>query len=120
MIQHLQNIGVHIALDDFGTGYSSLNYLTKFPFNKIKIDKSFTQGLLGGAESAAVVASVLTLARGFDMIVTAEGVETKHQFELLQRAGVQQVQGYLFARPCPGAELNFSDLKQKARAVAAA
>ena len=101
VIEQLKNIGVSIALDDFGTGYSSLRYLTMFPFDKIKIDKSFTQGLTNNAGCAAGVASVLTLARTLDMVVTAEGVETKQQFELLRAAGVHQVQGYLFARPGP-------------------
>jgi diguanylate cyclase (GGDEF)-like protein/PAS domain S-box-containing protein len=120
VIQQLKNIGISIALDDFGTGYSSLSYLTTFPFDKIKIEKSFTQGLTNRADCAAVVASVLTLARGLDMIVTAEGVETKQQFELLRAAGVHQMQGYLFACPGPLAEMNFSALEQKGQAVAAA
>lgn len=120
VIRQLKNIGISIALDDFGTGYSSLSYLTMFPFDKIKIDKSFTQGLSSRADCAAIVASVLTLARGLDMIVTAEGVETKQQFELLRASGVHQMQGYLFARPGPLAELNFATLEQKGQAVAAA
>jgi diguanylate cyclase (GGDEF)-like protein/PAS domain S-box-containing protein len=106
VIQQLKNIGVSIVLDDFGTGYSSLSYLTMFPFDKIKIDRSFTQGLSNRADCAAVVASVLTLARGLDITVTAEGVETKQQFELLRAAGVDQVQGFLFGRPTPIAELS--------------
>jgi diguanylate cyclase (GGDEF)-like protein/PAS domain S-box-containing protein len=120
VLQQLKNIGMAIVLDDFGTGYSSLSYLTTFPFDKIKIDKSFTQGLSNRADCAAIVASVLTLARGLDMIVTAEGVETKQQFELLRASGVHQIQGYLFARPGPVAELNFAALEQKGQAVAAA
>ena len=120
MIRQLKNIGISIVLDDFGTGYSSLSYLTRFPFDKIKIDKSFTQGLSNRADCAAVVASVLTLARGLDMAVTAEGVETKQQFELLRAAGVKQVQGYLFGRPRPVAQLDFSALEREARAVEAA
>ena len=120
VIQQLKNLGISIALDDFGTGYSSLSYLTTFPFDKIKIDKSFTQGLSSRADCAAIVASVLTLARGLDMVVTAEGVETKQQFELLRAAGVHQIQGYLFARPSPLAELNFTALEQRGQAVEAA
>ena len=102
------------------TGYSSLNYLTRFPFDKIKIDKSFTQGVSNRADCAAVVASVLTLARGLDIAVTAEGVETKEQFELLRAAGVNQVQGYLFGRPHPVAELDFSTCEPERRAIEAA
>ena len=120
ILQQLKNIGASIALDDFGTGYSSLSYLTTFPFDKIKIDKSFTQGLTNNAGCAAGVASVLMLARVLDMTVTAEGVETTQQFELLRASGVHQMQGYLFARPGPVAELDFSALEQKGRAVAAA
>ena len=120
MLQQLKNIGVSIALDDFGTGYSSLSYLTTFPFDKIKIDKSFTQGLTNNGGCAAGVASVLMLARVLDMTVTAEGVETNQQFELLRASGVHQMQGYLFARPGPVAELDFSALEQKGRGVAAA
>ena len=120
IIQQLKNIGVTIVLDDFGTGYASLSYLTMFPFDKIKIDKSFTQGLSSRVDCAAVVASVLSLARGLDIAVTAEGVETKEQFELLRAAGVNQVQGYLFGRPSPMADLNFPALERMGRAEAAA
>lgn len=120
VLQQLKNIGISIVLDDFGTGYSSLSYMTTFPFDKIKIDKSFTQGLTNRADCAAIVASVLTLARGLDIAVTAEGVETKQQFELLRAAGVHQVQGFLFGRPGPVAELNFAALEQKGQAVEAA
>ena len=108
LLQQLKNIGVSIVLDDFGTGYSSLGYLTKFPVDKIKIDKSFTQGLIARAECAAVIASVLTLARGLDIATTAEGVETEDQYDMLRAAGVNLVQGYLFCRPCPAAELSFA------------
>jgi diguanylate cyclase (GGDEF)-like protein/PAS domain S-box-containing protein len=120
VIQQLNNIGISIVLDDFGTGHSSLSYLAMFPFSKIKIDKSFTQGLTNRADCAAIVASVLTLARGLDIAVTAEGVETKQQFELLRAAGVHQMQGYLFARPGSVSELNFSALERKGQAVGAA
>jgi len=111
VIQQLKNIGITIALDDFGTGYASLSYLLLFPFDKIKIDKSFTQGLLTRADCTAVVASILTLARGLEIAVTAEGVETDSQFELLRAQGVNYVQGYLFGRPRPLAELDFSALE---------
>jgi diguanylate cyclase (GGDEF)-like protein len=111
VIQQLKNIGVTIALDDFGTGYASLSYLLSFPFDKIKIDKSFTQGLLTRPECRAVVASILTLARGLEIAVTAEGVETRSEFELLQAQGVDYVQGYLFGRPRPLPELDFFALE---------
>jgi diguanylate cyclase (GGDEF)-like protein len=107
MIRQLKNLGVSIALDDFGTGYSSLSYLAMFPIDKIKIDKSFTQGLTRRSECAAIVSSVTTLGYGLDITTAAEGVETEQQFRLLHAAGVNVVQGYLFGRPCPLSELDF-------------
>jgi diguanylate cyclase (GGDEF)-like protein len=120
LFRQLKEIGVSIVLDDFGMGYCSLSYLTMLPFDKIKIDKSFTQGLANNVGCMASVASVLTLARHLDMVVTAEGVETKQQFELLRAAGAHQVQGYFFARPGPVSELNFVTLDSRGQAVAAA
>jgi diguanylate cyclase (GGDEF)-like protein len=120
IFRQLKDIGVAIVLDDFGMGYSSLSYLTMLPFDKIKIDKSFTQGLTNNVGCMASVASVLTLARHLDMVVTAEGVETKEQFELLRAAGAHQIQGYFFARPGPVSELNFAALDSKGQAAAAA
>jgi EAL domain-containing protein (putative c-di-GMP-specific phosphodiesterase class I) len=105
-IQQIKALGVSVALDDFGTGYSSLSYLTMFPFDKIKIDKSFTQNITKRAECAAIVSSVLTLGRCLGITTTAEGVETEEQFTLLRAAGVNTVQGYLFGRPCPASELD--------------
>ena len=105
VIRQLKNIGVSIALDDFGTGYSSLSYLTMFPFDKIKIDRSFTQNMTKRSECAAIVSSVLALGRGLGTVTTAEGVETEEQFELLRASGVNTVQGYLFGRPCPVSEI---------------
>jgi diguanylate cyclase (GGDEF)-like protein len=120
IFRRLKKIGVSIALDDFGMGYSSLSYLTMLPFDKIKIDKSFTQGLANNIGCMACIASVLTLARHLDLVVTAEGVETKQQFQLLHAAGVHQVQGYFFARPGPVSELNFAALDSSGQIVAAA
>jgi EAL domain-containing protein (putative c-di-GMP-specific phosphodiesterase class I) len=90
-----------MVLDDFGTGYSSASYLTQFPFDKIKIDKSITQGAAQNRACAAIVASALALARGLEIATTAEGIETEEQFELLQAAGANLVQGFLFGRPVP-------------------
>jgi len=117
MLKQLKNIGVSIVLDDFGKGYSSLGYLTTFPVDKIKIDKTFTQGLSKRIECTAVVSSVLTLARGLDISTTAEGVETEEQFELLRAAGVNFVQGYLLGRPVPMSELDFSSAQADGRAA---
>jgi diguanylate cyclase (GGDEF)-like protein len=117
LIRQLKNLGITIALDDFGTGYSSMSYLTKFSFDKIKIDRSFIHGLGNRTECTAVISSVLTLARGLDIKVTAEGVETEKQFKLLQDAGVDLLQGYLFGRPVPVAELDLSRSRQAGCAV---
>jgi len=107
-IRQLKDLGVTFALDDFGTGFSSLGYLTRFPFDKIKIDKSFTQGYGKHGSCEAVVSSVIVLARGMKMLTTAEGVETEEQYLRLRKAGVTLVQGYLFGRPVLPSQLNFS------------
>jgi diguanylate cyclase (GGDEF)-like protein/PAS domain S-box-containing protein len=109
VIRRLKNLGVSLALDDFGTGYSSLSYLTKFPFDKIKIDKSFTQQLTKRAECAAIISSVRALGIGLNMLTVAEGVETEQQLTLLRAAGVDLAQGYLFGRPCPLSDFRFDD-----------
>ncbi|MGA8903216.1 bifunctional diguanylate cyclase/phosphodiesterase [Bradyrhizobium sp.] len=105
-IRQLKNLGISMALDDFGTGYSSVNYLSNFPFDKIKIDKSFTQGVLSRRDCKAVVASTLALAQGLGTVTTAEGVETEEQLEYMRAAGVDLVQGYLFGRPVPISQLD--------------
>jgi diguanylate cyclase (GGDEF)-like protein/PAS domain S-box-containing protein len=106
-LHRFKNAGIAIALDDFGTGYSSLSQLTMFPFDKIKIDKSFTQNLTKRAECAAIISAALTLAQSLDIATTAEGVETNDQYKLLRLAGVTSLQGYLFQRPCPASEIDF-------------
>ena len=107
-IRQVKNLGISMALDDFGTGYSSVNYLANFPFDKIKIDKSFTQGILTRRDCKAVVASTLALAQGLGTVTTAEGVETEDQFEYMRAAGVDLVQGYLFGRPVPVSQLDLN------------
>jgi diguanylate cyclase (GGDEF)-like protein len=104
-MNRLKQLGISLALDDFGTGYSSLSCLTAFPFDKIKIDKSFVSNLTKRNKSSAIISSVVALARGLDMSVTAEGVETREQFELLRTVGVDFAQGYLLGRPVPIGEL---------------
>jgi diguanylate cyclase (GGDEF)-like protein len=104
-MQKLRGIGISLALDDFGTGYSSLSCLTAFPFDKIKIDKSFIGNLTRHPKSSAIISSIVTLASGLDMSVTAEGVETSEQFERLKALGVNFAQGYLLGRPVPIDEL---------------
>jgi diguanylate cyclase (GGDEF)-like protein len=104
-IDKLKGVGISLALDDFGTGYSSLSYLTTFPFDKIKIDKSFIANLTKRQNSTAIISSIVTLARGLDIVVTAEGVETREQYERLRALGVNFAQGYLLGRPAPIAAL---------------
>lgn len=107
LLHQLKNIGVSVALDDFGTGYSSLSYLKMFPFDKIKIDRSFTAEIDRRNDCASIVASVVGLGRSLEIATTAEGVETDVQFEMLRAAGVTLVQGHLLGRPCRAEELSF-------------
>jgi len=107
VMRRLKNLGVSIALDDFGTGYSSLAQLTMFPFDKIKIDKSFIQNLGARPECAAIVAAVITLTHKLGITTTAEGIETLEQFRELTLAGVDTAQGYLLDRPTLAADLDF-------------
>ncbi len=98
--RRLKTMGATLVLDDFGTGFSSASYLTNFPFDKIKIDKSFIQGL-HRRECAAVITSAVVLAKGLGISVTAEGIETEAQFEDVRALGIDFAQGYLFGRPVP-------------------
>jgi len=98
-LHSLRNLGVRIALDDFGTGYSSLSYLRSFPFDKVKIDKSFVEDLGTSSNGHAVIRAITTLAAALGMETLAEGVEDIAQFEVLEREGCQNIQGYLFSRP---------------------
>ena len=106
-LKKLKNLGITVALDDFGTGYSSLSQLTMFPFDKIKIDKSFTKNMTNRADCAAIISAVLALAQSLDIHTTAEGVEKEEQLRILALAGVTTIQGFLIHRPCPASELNF-------------
>ena len=105
-LHDIRQLGVRICMDDFGTGYSSLSYLRSFPFDKIKIDRSFIKEL--GKEQSdcvAIIRAVTRLGSSLGMITTAEGVETKEQLEILRAEGCIQAQGYLFSRPKPVAEV---------------
>jgi diguanylate cyclase (GGDEF)-like protein len=104
-LHQIRNLGVRISMDDFGTGYSSLSYLRSFPFDKIKIDRSFIGDLAKGDNAVAIVQAILDLAKSLKMTTTAEGVETAAQQSLLQAAGCNEMQGYLFSRPKPAAEI---------------
>jgi diguanylate cyclase (GGDEF)-like protein/PAS domain S-box-containing protein len=99
IINLLRDLGVRIALDDFGTGFASLSYLHRLPFDKIKIDMSFVQGLPGNTASTAIIGAVSRLARELGMITTAEGVETPEQLAAVTALGCTQAQGYLIGHP---------------------
>jgi EAL domain-containing protein (putative c-di-GMP-specific phosphodiesterase class I) len=101
ILRRLKALGVRIAMDDFGTGYSSLSYLQAFPFDKIKIDRAFISNVEHDAQSATIVRAVIGLARGLDVPVVAEGVETKEQLAFLANELCDKVQGYLIGRPKP-------------------
>ena len=106
-LRQFKSLGIAVALDDFGTGYSSLSQLALFPFDRIKIDKSFTQNLTKRTACAAIISATLTLAQTLDIATTAEGIETVEQYRLLRMAGVTSLQGYLFKRPGPVSEIDF-------------
>jgi diguanylate cyclase (GGDEF)-like protein len=101
LLHQLRGLGIRIALDDFGTGYSSLGYLRSFPFDKIKIDRTFVRDIDDNAGSAVIVGAVVGIARALGMTTVAEGVETANQLAVVGRQGCALVQGYLFSRPRP-------------------
>jgi EAL domain-containing protein (putative c-di-GMP-specific phosphodiesterase class I) len=106
LAHQISNMGVRIAMDDFGTGYSSLSYLRKLPFDKIKIDRCFVKDLAEGGENAvAIIRAIAALGRALDLTVTAEGVETSDQLEVIRAEGCTEMQGYLFSRPLPYADV---------------
>jgi diguanylate cyclase (GGDEF)-like protein len=104
-LHQIRGLGVGICMDDFGTGYSSLSYLRSFPFDKIKIDRSFIEDLTEGGDAVAIVRAILNLASSLKMTTTAEGVETMDQKRLLQATGCNEMQGFLFSPPRPANEI---------------
>jgi len=117
LLHSLRGLGVRIALDDFGTGYSSLSYLQSFPFDKIKIDRSFVSELQSRPGAAAIVKAIIDLAGALGMETTAEGVEKQGQLAILQKQGATSIQGFLFSKAVPAAEataLLKSRLRQRA------
>jgi diguanylate cyclase (GGDEF)-like protein len=105
LLHQLRALGVRIALDDFGTGYSSLTYLQSFPFDKIKIDRSFVKDITENTGSLNIVRAVAALASGMGMTATAEGVETREQLDSITSEGCTEMQGFLFSRPLPAREI---------------
>jgi diguanylate cyclase (GGDEF)-like protein len=104
-LNQLRKLGVHIALDDFGTGYSSLQYLQRFPFDKIKIDRSFVKEITEDTGSSSIIRAVVGIAADRNMVTTAEGVETQQQREIVEALGCTQMQGYLFSAALPAHEI---------------
>jgi predicted signal transduction protein with EAL and GGDEF domain len=106
ILHQLRAIGVRIALDDFGTGYSSLSYLQRFPFDRIKVDRSFVKDITEPDNgSSSIVRAVVNIAASRQMTTTAEGVETDAQRQLLSKLGCSEMQGYLFSPPKPAAQV---------------
>jgi diguanylate cyclase (GGDEF)-like protein len=118
VLNELRAHGVKISLDDFGTGYSSLSYLRSFPFDKIKIDRSFVSELGSSDDAMAIIRAVAGLGKSLGMVTTAEGVENAEQLALLRREGCTQAQGYLFSKPRPAAEVERLLSSSRASAVA--
>jgi EAL domain-containing protein (putative c-di-GMP-specific phosphodiesterase class I) len=105
VLEGLNRLGVSLLMDDFGTGYSSLSHLHSFPFDILKIDRSFVQRIDTGQQPLQIVRTILELARVLGMDVVAEGIETERQLGLLQTMGCRFGQGYLFSPPLPSAEI---------------
>ena len=104
-LHRLRRQGIRISMDDFGTGYSSLSYIKSFPFDKIKIDRSFVKDLCEGGDALAIVRAVTTLSSNLGMTTTAEGVETEEQLAIIRDEGCTEVQGYLFSPARPAREI---------------
>jgi len=117
-LHQLRSFGIKISMDDFGTGYSSLSYLRSFPFDKIKIDRSFIKDISDKGDCAAIVKAVAGLGKGLGIATTAEGVETIEQLHKVRNEGCTEVQGYFFSAPQPGDRLReFFERQEKSRAA---
>ncbi|MGI4829125.1 MAG: EAL domain-containing protein [Janthinobacterium lividum] len=101
VLEQLKKIGVSLAPDDFGTGYSSLSYLQRFPFDSLKIDRSFISGIESNDDTAAITEAIIALGRALKLQTVAEGIETPEQATKVQAMGCRYAQGYLFSRPLP-------------------
>ena len=118
-IRGLQKVSVKVALDDFGAGYSSLQYLHKFGFDKLKIDRGFIKGLEAPNDSSVILASIVKLGLDLRLTLTAEGVETPEQLRILRDFGCHQIQGYLCSRPLSAGQFTqFPAAHQRAQAAA--
>ncbi len=115
VLHQLRALGIRIAMDDFGTGYSSLTYLQSFPFDKIKIDRSFVKNITENSSSLNIVRAVAALANGMGMTATAEGVETAEQLHSIASEGCTEMQGFLFSKPLPAFEIERQFLSGRGR-----
>jgi len=120
ILHRLRELGVSISMDDFGTGYSSLSYLRSFPFDKIKIDRSFVKDLTRRPDCVAIVRAISGLGRSLNITTTAEGVETIDQLDWLRAEGCNEAQGFLFSTAKPAAEIGQLMLRFGTRATKAA
>ena len=114
----LRALGVRISMDDFGTGYSSLSYLRSFPFDKIKIDRSFVRDIGANADSQAIVRAIVSLGSSLGITITAEGVETESDLACLKAEGCNEGQGFLFSKAQPQAEVMAMLGEKKGKAAA--
>ena len=105
ILEQLKSLGVQLVLDDFGTGYSSISHLSGFPFDKLKIDQSFVHGITERPVNAAIATATIAMGRGLDLVVLAEGVETESQMQFLRTRGCEAMQGWLFSKALPAAEI---------------
>jgi diguanylate cyclase (GGDEF)-like protein len=119
-LHQLRALGIHFSMDDFGTGYSSLSYLRSFPFNKIKIDRSFVKDITDEKSSFAIIKGVTSLAHSLNMITTVEGVETEEQLDRVRRLGCAEIQGYLLSPPKSLEEITRQFLPKRAVETSAA
>jgi EAL domain-containing protein (putative c-di-GMP-specific phosphodiesterase class I) len=115
VLSRLRRMGVRLAVDDFGTGYASIMYLKRFPFNTLKIDKAFVSDATESSDGAALVAAIISMAKGLSLEIVGEGVETQAQLEFLRSHGCHNYQGYLISRPSDPAAFERLIMERQAR-----